>query len=497
MDGGDGSDTLLGGNGADLLLGGRGDDRVDGNQGADRALLGGDADTFRWDPGDGSDAVDGQGGLDALAFSGSNIGEIVGISALADHVLFTRNVGNVSLDLDGIEHVGFSALGGADVVNAFEVTGTDVRSVDVALSSDALVDTVVAHGTDAADAYAFAASPAGVTIVRPGADVNVAGSEPAFDEVDVAAGGSDDTIALPTGVAGPASLGVDGGDGADSVRYSGTDGEDGIHALANGTVASVVSDGTSRLDAAVESVVLLGLGGDDTITAVGNLAALTTLTMDGGAGGDTLLGGNGADLLLGGPGPDVVDGNQGADRGELGPDDDTFRWDPGDGSDAVEGQGGTDRLELNGSNAAEEMALTAATGRIHLTRNIGNVLLDLDGVERFRILAAGSPDTVTVDDLSGTDADEVEIDLALFGGALDAAADTVVVNGRAVRDNLAVSRAGARVAVAGLPWQVLISGGEPALDLLRIQAQGGNDDVAVAPDVADLIQTAVDLGPDE
>jgi Ca2+-binding RTX toxin-like protein len=497
MDGGDGADTLLGGNGADLLLGGRGDDLVDGNQGADRAQLGGDADTFRWDPGDGSDVVDGQSGTDALAFNGSNAGETVGVSALAGHVLFTRNIGTVALDLDGIEHVGYSPLGGTDVVNAADLSGTDARSVDVALAADSLVDTVVAQGTEAADAYAFAASPAGVTVVRPGADVNVTGSEPAFDEVDIAAAGGDDTVALPAGVSGPASLGVEGGEGADAVRYSGTAAGDGLHAVANGMVASVVVEGSSRLDAAVESVVLLGLDGDDTITAVGNLAALTTLTMDGGDGADTLLGGNGADLLLGGAGADLADGNQGTDRAELGPDDDAFRWDPGDGNDAVEGQGGSDRLELNGSGIGEEIALAAADGRIRLTRNIGNVLLDADGVEAFRILGAGGTDTIAVGDLSGTDADAVELDLALFGGGLDGAADTVIVDGRPVRDDLAVTRAGAQVAVAGLRWQVLVSGSEPALDLLRLQTHGGNDDVTVAPDVAELIATAVDLGADE
>jgi hypothetical protein len=39
-------------------------------------------------------------------------------------------------------------------------------------------------------------------------------------------------------------------------------------------------------------------------------------------------------------------------------------------------------------------------------------------------------------------------------------------------------------------------GSEPT-DALEIKTLGGNDDVTVAPDVADLINTVVDLGADE
>ena len=56
-------------------IGGKGDDIVDGNIGADQAMLGAGDDRFQWDPGDGSDTVEGQGGNDQLDFNGSNIGE--------------------------------------------------------------------------------------------------------------------------------------------------------------------------------------------------------------------------------------------------------------------------------------------------------------------------------------------------------------------------------------------------------------------------------------
>ena len=39
-----------------------------------------------------------------------------------------------------------------------------------------------------------------------------------------------------------------------------------------------------------------------------------------------------------------------------------------------------------------------------------------------------------------------------------------------------------------------IAGSEAANDTLRVQTLDGDDDVTVAPDVADLIATVVDLG---
>src|SRR5262249_11840396 len=77
-----------------------------------------------------------------------------------------------------------------------------------------------------------------------------------------------------------------------------------------------------------ENLVVNMNGGDDTFSATGNLAALISVTVDGGAGNDTILGGNGADHLLGGDGDDFIDGNQGNDTAFLGAGNDVFQWDP-------------------------------------------------------------------------------------------------------------------------------------------------------------------------
>src|SRR5204863_3986014 len=67
-EGGAGDDIIRGSPGDDMLFGGDGEDGVDGNGGNDSAFLGAGEDTFVWDPGDGSDIVEGQAGADTLIF---------------------------------------------------------------------------------------------------------------------------------------------------------------------------------------------------------------------------------------------------------------------------------------------------------------------------------------------------------------------------------------------------------------------------------------------
>jgi Ca2+-binding RTX toxin-like protein len=102
IDGGSGDDTLLDNNGADVLIGGVGNDHVDGGVGADNAKLGAGNDHFQWDPGDGSDTVEGESGDDALDFNGSNIGEQIDVSANGSSVRLFRNVASVTMDVDGV-----------------------------------------------------------------------------------------------------------------------------------------------------------------------------------------------------------------------------------------------------------------------------------------------------------------------------------------------------------------------------------------------------------
>ena len=96
----------------------------------------------------------------------------------------------------------------------------------------------------------------------------------------------------------------------------------------------------------------------------------------------------------------------------LGAGDDTFQWDPGDGSDTVEGQDGTDTMLFNGSGEARSLMSRPTASGCGFTRNLGNIVMDLNDVEAIDLNALGGTDTTTVNDVSGTDLVEVNINLA-------------------------------------------------------------------------------------
>ena len=107
-------------------------------------------------------------------------------------------------------------------------------------------------------------------------------------------------------------------------------------------------------------------------------------------------------MLIGGDGNDTVTGGRGNDVALLGAGNDSYIWNPGDGSDVVEGQDGTDTLVFNGSNVGENMDVSANGGRTRLFRDVGNVVMDLNGIEKIQINALGGADNITVNDLTGT-----------------------------------------------------------------------------------------------
>src|SRR5262249_10979688 len=156
-------------------------------------------------------------------------------------------------------------------------------------------------------------------------------------------------------------------------------------------------------------------------------ASLIRLTLDGGAGNDTITGGDGNDLLIGGTGNDIVSGGRGSDVADLGNGDDVFTWNPGDGRDAGEGGRGIDTMAFNCANSAENFVISANGDRATLTRDIGSVTMDLHSVERIQVTARGGADNITVNDLTGADIRQVAIDLAGTPGtgAGDLAADKV------------------------------------------------------------------------
>ena len=430
VDGGAGNDTILGSNGADLLLGGDGNDFVDGQQGNDTVFLGAGTDVFQWDPGDGNDTVEGQDGTDTVLVNGSNGSEIFTYSANGGRVLFTRNLGNIVMDVNDVETMRLNTLGGTDAVTVNSLSGTDVTQVNV----------------------------------------NLAGT--------------------PGGNAGDGA--------ADTVIVNGTNGNNIIDIFGAGTSASVLglaaAVNITNSEGANDSLVVNALGGSDGVTATTLPAGVIKLTLDGGAAGDTLLGSQGADVFLGGDGDDFVFGDNGNDVAFLGANADVFQWNPGDGNDTVEGQDGADTLLFFGANIAENIDILPNGGRVLFFRNVANVTMDLDDVERIDFRALGGADNIVVGDLSGTDLTQIGLDLRGPAGGGDGAADAITVNGTNGDDVFGAAGDAGGVTVFGLHTAVNIFFPEKANDRLTLNGLAGDDVINASSLEADGMQLTVNGG---
>lgn len=422
LDGGAGNDTVVGSQGADLILGGSGNDLVKGGRGDDAALLGAGDDIFVWNPGDGSDVVEGQAGTDVLLFNGANASENIDISANGERVRFFRDVANVSMDLNDVERIRFGAFGGVDNIVIGDLGGTDVKRVEISLiggsgqANDGQQDRVVANGSAGADT---------VTVVTTNGETIVSGL-------------------------------------AAEVRITGVDG------------------GLDRLD-------LNGNAGSDVIDASGLAANSLKLTASGGLGADMLIGSAGDDLFLGGDGNDVA---------FMGAGDDTFVWNPGDDNDTLEGQAGFDTMDFNGANVSESIDISADGERVRFFRNVANVTMDLNDVEKIDITALGGMDTIVVNDLSGTDTTEVLIDLAgtLGGTAGDGQVDDVTTNGTNGSDAVTVTANGTTASITGLAARVNVPHFESSKDQITVNTLGGDDFVHASTLSADAPLLVVDTG---
>jgi len=221
-------------------------------------------------------------------------------------------------------------------------------------------------------------------------------------------------------------------------------------------------------------------------------------TIAGGGGNDSLQGGqvgavvNQNEKYKGGDGNDLIDGGKGNDTAYLGGGNDTFRWDNGEGSDVLEGQDGTDTMVFNGAAVAENVTLTANGGRLTFFRVQGNVTMDTNDVEIVDDNPLGGADSVTVNDLTGTDVTQTNIDLAaaLGGNAADGLVDSVVVNGTNGDDTINIQGNGSGADVTGLATAVSVTHADPT-DTLSVNTLAGTDNVATNG-VAGLIQVLVD-----
>jgi Ca2+-binding RTX toxin-like protein len=522
-----------------LIDGGAGNDIVIGSTGDDVALLGAGDDRFVWNAGDGSDVVEGGDGVDTLEFNASNADETITIVANAQRVALGNAIGGVAMDVAGVENIVVRAGNGNDVVSAGNglsalshltidggagndtITGGDGndlliggdgddvvtggRGTDVAQlgrGNDTFVwnpgdgsdivdgqsgaDTLLFNGSNVGEHMDISADGSRVRLFRDVANVTM--DLNSVETIKIAAQGGADTITINdlggTGVRQvDIDLGAAGGVGdgqADTVILNGTEGNNRITVTASGSTVTVsglpeqvVID---HVEAANDALVINGLGGNDTIDASALTGAAIGLTIDGGAGNDTIIGSGGADVLIAGDGNDVLTGGRGNDVVLLGAGDDRFVWNPGDGSDTVEGQAGFDALVFNGSNAGEHIDISANSSRALLVRDVANVSMDVNGVERIEVATSGGVDTVTVNELAGSGVTQVAIDLAATGThGGDGAADQVIVNGAVGDDFITIDRDGGAVRISGLAETVTVAHADGALDQLTVAGGIGND----------------------
>jgi hypothetical protein len=198
VDGGSGNDVMNGGDGAERFIGSSGNDAVDGNRGDDTGELGSGNDSFRWDPGDGSDLVEGASGIDTLDFNGANAAENMSLSANGHRTLFLRDVANIRMDMDGVEQLDLTALGGIDTVVVGDMSGTDFRRAAIDLSAaagggDQQPDVVTVEGTARADRIDVTTDGAAVTIAGLPTTTTLTGTE-STDRLQINGRAGDDVI---------------------------------------------------------------------------------------------------------------------------------------------------------------------------------------------------------------------------------------------------------------------------------------------------------------
>jgi hypothetical protein len=289
-----------------------------------------------------------------------------------------------------------------------------------------------------------------------------------------------------------ADLGAADGD-LDRATVDGSHDDDQVSVLAFTGAVAVLGPTFVRLENA-EATDRLTVNGRDGRDIVSASTGAMALTLTAGDGGGTLIGGPGDDVLIGGDDFDDVRGRGGDDVAYLAGDFDRFSWAPGDGSDEVDGGASRDSLSFFGSNDAEAFRVAADGRDVRFTRDVGDIVMELEDLEEIDPIAGGGADTFAIDDLSRTPVQLVDVSLASIpitaGG--DGAADRVTVAGTDRDDALALKGTvviGGTATLTGLPWTVNVSHAEIANDMLAIGGGPGDDTLdtsAFAPNTIGL-----------
>jgi Ca2+-binding RTX toxin-like protein len=360
------------------------------------------------------------------------------------------------------------------------------------------VDRMLFFGANVAENIDIVANGGRVLFLRDVANVTMD-----LDDVETidfrALGGADNIVIGDLSGTDMTNIGLDlrgpnggGDDASDTVTVNGTNGDDAFGATGDAGGISVFGLQASVdiffQELANDRLVLNALAGADVIDATSLEADGIQLTMNGGLGND---------LFLGSEGDDLINGGDGDDTALMGAGDDTFVWNPGDDNDTLEGQTGFDTMLFNGANVSENIDISANGGRVLFFRNVASVIMDLDDVEGVNFNAQGGADTIVVNDLSGTDLTEVNLNLNAVAGGGDAQPDNVIVMGTNGDDVALVTGDASGTSVLGLSAQINITGAESNNDRLTVNALAGDDVVEASALAATGIQLTANGGDDD
>jgi Ca2+-binding RTX toxin-like protein len=365
LSGGAGNDQLIAGSGDDTLTGGPGDDTVLGGAGNDRLV---------WNPGDGSDVDESGAGDDTVLINGSDAAETFLVSTDGTQVRFDRvDAAPFTVDIGGAENLVVNANGGDDHVSTSgNLAALIALTVDGGPGNDTLL------GSNGAD-----------TLIGGPGDDFVDGNGGA----DLALlGDGNDTFQWDPG---DGSDTVEGDAGDDTLRFNGSNANEQMQILAEGSHVHFLRD-VANIDmdlTGIERLDTQALGGADRIV-VGDLSGtdLTAVNLDlaGVAGGPTGDGQSDAVIVNGTDNADVVQltGSQ--------PDGVTVTGLPAlvkvTGTD-----GPIDTLTVNGLGGDDAVVASGlAAGAVTLTEDGGagnDVLTGSDGDD---VLLGGSDDDVLI-----------------------------------------------------------------------------------------------------
>jgi Ca2+-binding RTX toxin-like protein len=309
-----GNDTLLGGAGNDQLFGGIGDDVMRGGPGNDRLAGGFGADAIDGEAGD--DYVHGDGTIDRIDDSGGGSDTLSYATGITPGFGAGIDTGQAGFPPAAEGRGLFLALsaGGQNANNGVAPFGGGVDEV-----TTAGFETVI--GTPFSD---FIVGTSGPQTIYGGGGADVIRGEGGGDTLD---GGADgdyvdggsvvqrDTTKVSVGLMAPgvapwSQLYLTGSNGKDgitatyaggSVSFALTFGAFDQSASAASGCTVTATQATCPLATPLDSIVLAGMGGNDTINA-SNFPRSTTVVILGGEGGDSLNGGpESEDVLVDGP----------------------------------------------------------------------------------------------------------------------------------------------------------------------------------------------------